>query len=183
MITKYDFYKEIYDIDYDNFNFKDVNFYNMFDYIYSYSPKTIKDYIDYLKKIDQRLDYHPEGNVYNHTKTVTNRLAKTKDINLILSGFLHDTGKDRTTKIEDGIIMQPGHEYYSSQLLEIGSPWRLWVKLLGGNPYVIYFIIENHMKIKQIKGNGKIYKWFHNLDDKLKNYLIIFNKSDKGGFL
>jgi hypothetical protein len=180
--SNYNFYDEIDNIDYSNFNINNIDNRNMFDYIYSYAPDTIKEYIDSLKNIDQRRDYHPEGDVYTHTKVVTNRLSNTKDINLILSGFLHDTGKDRTLKIENDIIMHPGHEYYSKQLLDIGSPWREWIKNLGGNPDLIKFIIKNHMMLKYIKGSSKIKKWFNNLDDIKKYYLIEFEKCDKGGF-
>lgn len=179
---RYNFMKEIQELELSNFDISDVSDDEMFDYIYKNSPSTIKDYIDSLKNVEQRLDYHPEGSVYNHTKAVTNRLAKTKDINLILSGFLHDTGKDRTTKIEDGIIMQPGHEKYSAQLLNMDSPWRTWIKLLGGDPNIIRFIIKNHMKMKTIDNNKKYQKWFNNLPKNLQNYLIDFNKEDRGGF-
>lgn len=182
IFEQYNFNNEINEINYDEFDISNVSNKDMFDYIYSFSPQTIKDYIDFLKNIEQRPDFHPEGNVYNHTKTVTNRLAKTKDINLILAGFLHDTGKDRTTKIENGIIMQPGHEVYSAELLNIGSPWRNWVRKLSGDPYTIRYIIYNHMKIKYMENNNKIKKWFNNLNDKMKYYLITFEKSDKGGF-
>ena len=70
----------------------------MFDYIYSYAPVTIKDYIDTLKNVAQRPDYHPEGNAYIHTKVVVKRIAKTGDINLILAAFLHDLGKVGVSK-------------------------------------------------------------------------------------
>jgi CRISPR/Cas system-associated endonuclease Cas3-HD len=179
---KYNFYKEIDSIDYSNFNILNVKHSDMFDYIYKYTPETLKKYIDSLKNIDQRIDYHPEITVYNHTKAVTNRLSETNDINLILSGYLHDTGKDRTQKIENGIIMQPGHEKYSTQLLNLDSPWRRWIRKLDGNPYIIRFIIRNHMKMKDMKHNNKNTKWFNNLPHRFKYYLNKFNESDKGGF-
>jgi tRNA nucleotidyltransferase (CCA-adding enzyme) len=179
--TRHIFQDELDEINYENFDISLVNDRDMFDYIYIHSPKTIKDYIDFLNTIDQRLDYHPEGNVYNHTKAVTNRIAKSNDINLIIAAFLHDTGKDRTTQIKDGIIMQPGHEKYSTELLNIGSPWRDWVRNLGGDPNVVRFIISNHMKMKNLSNNNKNKKWFDNLKNKLKEYLNIFNRHDYGG--
>jgi len=179
---QHSFYNEIEEIDYSTFDISNVSNKDMFDYIYSYAPKTLKTYIDFLKTIDQRRDYHKEGDVYSHTKAVTNRLSKTKDIDLILSGFLHDTGKDRTQKIENGIIMQPGHEKYSAELLNIGSPWRNWVKNLGGDPDVIRFIISNHMRMKNISNNNKNKKWFDNMNSKFQEYLEIFNSQDYGGY-
>lgn len=179
---QHNFYNEIEQVDYSSFDISNISNKDMFDYIYSYAPKTIKEYIDFLKTIDQRRDYHNEGDVYSHTKAVTNRLAHTKDINLILSGVLHDTGKDRTQKIENGIIMQPGHEAYSAELLNIKSPWRDWVRKLGGHPDIIRFIISNHMKMKNITNNNKNKKWFDTLNKNLQNYLNIFNEQDYGGY-
>jgi len=185
MITifeQYNFYDEIEEIDYSTFDISNISNEDMFDYIYSYAPKTIKEYIDFLKTIDQRKDYHKEGNVYNHTKAVTNRLAKTKNIDLIVSAFLHDTGKDRTQKIENGIIMQPGHEVYSAELMNINSPWRDWVRELDGDPDVIRFVISNHMKMKDMTNNNKNKKWFDKLNQKYKTYLEVFNSQDYGGY-
>lgn len=178
---QYSFDKEINDIDYNSFNILNISDKEMFDYIYSYAPKTLQEYVDFLKTIDQRRDYHPEGSVYNHTKAVTNRIAKTKDIDLILSAFLHDTGKDRTLKVQNDILMQPGHEVYSAELMNIGSPWREWVRRLGGDPDIVRFIISNHMRMKDMKNNNKNKKWFDNLNDKLQKYLDIFNECDTGG--
>ncbi len=185
MITifeNHNFHNEVKNVDYKTFDILNVADIDMFDYIYSYSPETIKEYIDSLKTIDQRRDYHKEGDVYTHTKVVTNRLSKTKNINLIISGFLHDTGKDRTQKIENGIIMQPGHEKYSAELLNVGSPWRKWVRNLGGDPDVIRFIISNHMKMKNLSNNNKNKKWFDNLNQKYQLYLNTFNAEDRGGY-
>jgi len=181
IFEQYNFLSEINNIDFSDFNIKNIRNKDMFDYIYSFAPKTLKEYINNLKTIDQRRDYHEEGNVYNHTKAVTNRLSDTKNINLIISGFLHDTGKDRTQKIEKGIIMQPGHEIYSAQLMDIGSPWREWVKRLGGNPNIIRFIIRNHMRMKDMDNNNKNKKWFNNLKQQYKYYLNTFNEQDYGG--
>ena len=181
VFEQYNFYSEIDEIDYSTFDISSVDDKDMFDYIYSYSPKTIKEYIDSLKDIDQRRDFHPEGDVFIHSKTVTNRISKSKDINLILSAFLHDTGKDRTQKIEGGIIMQPEHEVYSAQLMDIGSPWRNWVKHLGADPDTIKFIISNHMKMKNLSNNNKNKRWYDNLNQKDKRHLEIFNSADQGG--
>lgn len=182
IFEEYSFYDEINEIDYSKFDINNVDDSNMFDYIYSYSPDTIKGYIDSLKNIEQRKDYHPEGNVYEHTKTVVNRLAKTKNINLILSGYLHDTGKDRTTEIKDDTIMQPGHEVYSAQLLNIGSPWRMWIRELRGDPDIVKFIIRNHMRMKAMKGDIRNKRWFDSLDERIKYYMVTFSNADRGGW-
>jgi len=178
---QHSFYNEIEEIDYSTFDISNIADKDMFDYIYSYAPKTIKEYIDFLKTIHQRLDYHPEVDVYSHTKAVTNRIAKTKDIDLIVSAFLHDTGKDRTQKIEKDIIMQPGHEVYSAQLMDIKSPWRDWARKLGADPDIVRFIISNHMRMKNLSNNNKNKKWFDKLNTKYQTYLTTFNEVDRGG--
>ena len=176
------FFDEINSIDFSNFDISSIMDADMFDYIYNYSPQTIKDYIDSLKTIAQRTDYHPEGDVYIHTKTVVNRIAETKNIDLIIAAYLHDTGKDRTQIIKNNIIMHPGHEAYSSQLLNTGSPWRSWIIKLGGSADTIKFIIGNHMKMKYLSNNkNKI--WYDNISSIQKKYLNIFTKVDKGGLL
>lgn len=183
MITvfeSYNFYQEIEDIDFSTFDISRVEPKDMFDYIYSYAPVTIKDYIDTLKNVAQRPDYHPEGNAYIHTKVVVKRIAKTGDINLILAAFLHDLGKDRTEKIEKDTIMHPHHELYSAEVLNIGSPWRDWIRALGGDPYIVRDIVLNHMRLKD-KNNKKSQEWISNLNNKLKTYLEIFNDVDTGG--
>jgi hypothetical protein len=185
MITifeNHNFYSEIEKIDYSTFDISNIPDKDMFDYIYSYAPETIKEYIDFLKTIDQRRDFHPEVDVHTHTKAVTNRLSKSKDIDLIISGFLHDTGKDRTQKIVNGIISQPGHEKYSAELLNVGSPWREWLKQLGADPDLVRFIISNHMKMKNLDNNNKNKKWLDALETKYKTYLEIFSLSDRGGY-
>lgn len=181
MFEQYNFRQEIEDIDYSTFDISKVKPIDMFDYIYSFAPVTIQKYMDTLKNIKQRPDYHPEGDAYIHTKVVVKRIANTKDINLILAAFLHDLGKDRTEKIENDIIMHPRHELYSAEILNVGSPWREWVRKLGGDPYLVRDIIINHMKIKEMSKNKKLQDWFSGLGNQMKNFLEIFNSADRGG--
>ena len=69
-----------------------------FKILYNEAPDKLKAEIDATKLIKQSDKWHPEGNVFVHTRLVTNRLFNTyHDINLTLAGFLHDLGKVRTT--------------------------------------------------------------------------------------
>jgi len=179
----YDFYNELEVIDFSAFDISKIKDNDMFDYIYNFSPQTIKQYINSLKMIYQRPDYHPEGDVYTHTKTVVNRIASTKNIDLIIAAYMHDTGKDRTHKIIKGTIMHPGHADYSSQLLNIGSPWRQWVRKLGGKPSTVRYIISNHTKMKELNTNNKSKLWYQSLNKEYKKYFDLFSEFDKGGFI
>jgi len=57
------------------------------------TPKLIQVMLEQTKKSGKRLDYHPEGTLYAHIKTMWERLKQTNDINLELSATLHDICK------------------------------------------------------------------------------------------
>ena len=71
-----------------------------------------------MKATEQEPEYHGEGNVYNHTKLVTEamiglpiyRESDERDRTvLFLSALLHDIGKIRCTRREGGRITSPHH--------------------------------------------------------------------------
>ena len=71
-----------------------------------------------MKATEQEPEYHGEGNVYNHTKLVTEaimelpiyRESEERDRTvLFLSALLHDIGKIRCTRHEGGRITSPYH--------------------------------------------------------------------------
>lgn len=150
-----------------------------FDALYDAAPQSLKDLLDGLKLVKQNPEWHPEGDTYIHTKTVVNRLAKYKDINLSLAGLFHDEGKNRTTKInpKTGQYHSPGHEIYSAQAVDAFSDW---IIEMGGNTNVIREIILNHMIIKYTDQMTKLQRKHIPL---LKSYPLIlkFSEADRGG--
>lgn len=83
--------------------------------------------LDNLKKTDQNLTHHPEGNVWNHTMMVLDRAAKNKEFSedskaFMWAALLHDIGKGTTTKIRRGKITSYNHdkegEFLSIKFLE-----------------------------------------------------------------
>ena len=93
-----------------------------------YFPKLIK-----LKDIEQDFEYHPEGDVEEHTKqvmNVANNIAKRENLNadekavLMFSALLHDIGKIDTTKKtfvpkkNREVITSRGHEAKSAEISE-----------------------------------------------------------------
>lgn len=147
------------------------------------APDDLREYVLTLKGVDQRVDRHPEGNVYVHTRVVTDRVAKYGDIELSIAALMHDTGKDRTTDINPKTDMprSPGHQKYSAQAVRI---WSEWIRSMGADPYVVYSLVLHHMD-KDLAGlnkplvDGKLmkhlatYPWYHKLEKLME--------ADRGG--
>ncbi|MFP4697897.1 MAG: HDIG domain-containing metalloprotein [Eubacteriales bacterium] len=76
-----------------------------------------------LKKIEQSLIHHPEGNVWNHTMLVLDYAAIVKDYSQDVKAFmwatlLHDIGKSTTTKLRKGRITAYNHDTEGAILAE-----------------------------------------------------------------
>lgn len=68
-----------------------------------------------LKNIEQEKQYHPEGNVWNHTKMVVENALKFKDMAIDKRSFMwaalfHDIGKISTTKFIRGRYRSYNHD-------------------------------------------------------------------------
>lgn len=71
-----------------------------------------------MKKIPQNPKFHGEGDVYIHTQLVCGELIKLPDfwkldqtqmLGVFIAAILHDIGKIRTTRMEDGEWVSPHH--------------------------------------------------------------------------
>ena len=71
-----------------------------------------------MKRTPQNPLYHGEGDVYAHTKATARELTKSPAFyefsqrartELFLAAVLHDVGKVKTTRMEDGAWTSPGH--------------------------------------------------------------------------
>lgn len=148
--------------------------------LFNLLPDELKKRVMGLKNIPQRLDYHPEGNTLKHTIMVVTRALKADDIDLAIAAMIHDIGKDSTAKFnpKTGYDSHIGHENVSADLVKQYSSW---IRSLGGNPANIYYIVKNHMKMKQFD------KMKQKKKDKLSSFrafpkLSTFaSKFDKGG--
>ena len=119
--------------------------------------------VEECRYVKQELNYHPEGDVYNHSLQVLFiAFRESRDIDLILAGLLHDVGK---------IIDSKGHENYGVEILEgYVSDKTIW-------------LVENHMRIKyflsgELKKRKKVLMLFNN--DWFKD-LILLNRWDNMG--
>ena len=71
--------------------------------------------IEALKGCDQPPDFHPEGDVFVHTRLMLSLLAPDASLPLILSVLLHDIGKPSTRVVDEtGRIRFNGHEGVST---------------------------------------------------------------------
>lgn len=101
-----------------------------FDLILSYVPSgedidwdgllktSLGPIFDDMRKTPQNELYHAEGNVFNHTRLVCEALVKQEEYKsedknvrtiLFLSALLHDIGKIRCTRLENGSYTSPRH--------------------------------------------------------------------------
>ena len=93
-------------------------------------------HLDAMNKTEQEFQWHPEGNVWEHTKYVCDAMNDICDreniqgeqrIVLLLAALCHDIGKPDTTIIKDGQIRSPGHAFIGGPitnkfLTSIGCP-------------------------------------------------------------
>lgn len=79
-----------------------------------------------MMQTPQHPAWHGEGDVWAHTKMVCEALASLASFQalplrqqqeLALAALLHDAGKIRTTHLEDGILVSPGHAAEGAQMI------------------------------------------------------------------
>lgn len=121
-----------------------------FEELVELAPTLIKRKLEQLECLRERPDYHPEPNTKEHIKIVTERLIKTGDINLILSGVFHDICKFDTARLnhKNGYPTSPGHDAWAASLIRNNQEIQDFIQSLGGNIVQIAEICENHMRIK-----------------------------------
>lgn len=111
-----------------------------------------------MREIQQDPKYHAEGNVYIHTRMVCEALVSNRVFHqlpagrkteIFLAALLHDLGKVKTTRKEDGAWVSPHHSVTGSQMVREF----LWKKGgLCGTAETIRFretvcaLIRNHMR-------------------------------------
>lgn len=105
-----------------------------------------------LKTTEQNPEWHPEGDVWIHTKMVVDEAAlivrrenldEDSAFMIMLGALCHDLGKPLVTRVIDGRIRSIGHE-------EAGeAPTRSFLKTVGASSMVIekiVGIVKDHLK-------------------------------------
>jgi hypothetical protein len=116
------------------------------------APTLIKRKLVQLKFLRERPDFHPEPSTFEHIRIVTERLEQTENIDLILSGILHDICKLDVVKenSKTGFPTSPGHEDAAFDLIIHNSEIIDWIFQNGGNWNRVAHIVKNHGRIHQL---------------------------------
>lgn len=102
-----------------------------------------------LREVEQSPQYHPEGNVWNHTLMVVDEAAKVKGKSrnhrvFMWAALLHDIGKASSTKIKKGKITSYNHDKAGAELAaEFLAPFIEEKRILSE----ICELIRYHMQI------------------------------------
>lgn len=147
------------------------------------APFSITSRLDFLSTLVERKDYHPEANTLVHIQMVTDCLVATGDINLILTGVLHDIckGDDGILDLtggQDGFPTSPGHGPAAAKLIQSDLDIQKWIIALGGDIQRICDLCDNHMRIKQFDHMPAVKQQrFRDLD--CFDDLLVFTAGDK----
>jgi poly(A) polymerase len=104
--------------------------------------------MDALKGCDQPPEFHPEGDVFVHTRLMLSMLAPDASLPLVLSVLFHDIGKPATRAVDEtGRIRFNGHEGVSA-----GMTLRLLQRLRFRNEVIDAVIpaVRLHMSFKDV---------------------------------
>ena len=106
-----------------------------------------------LRNVEQPPDYHPEGDVLEHTLLMLDHLVVPSAV-LAWAVFFHDLGKSETfSRTEAGRIHFFGHENAGCVIAE-----RVMVRLRFAKSDMrdIQYLIENHMRFGTVRAEAKL---------------------------
>jgi tRNA nucleotidyltransferase/poly(A) polymerase len=102
-----------------------------------------------MKGCEQPPEFHPEGDVFVHTRLMLSLLPETVSIPLVFSVLLHDTGKPPTCQVDEtGRIRFNGHESVSAALTG-----QIFERLRFSNAQTEATVVavKNHMAFKDVQ--------------------------------
>ncbi|MEO6053540.1 MAG: CCA tRNA nucleotidyltransferase [Chthoniobacterales bacterium] len=105
--------------------------------------------IDALKGCEQPPQFHPEGDVFVHTRLMLSLLPEQVSLPLVLAVLFHDIGKPPTqTRDETGRIRFNGHEHVSAEMTR-----KIMQRLRFSNEIADATIeqVRNHMAFKDVQ--------------------------------
>lgn len=114
------------------------------------TPPRLRALVLELEEVEQNPNHHPEGNVYEHTRIVTERAIKAGfGPDVIVAAFFHDIGKGATQGVNEktGFPTAYGHEKVSARLV---SHFSDFVDELDADPQKVEWLVEQHMRYKRL---------------------------------
>jgi poly(A) polymerase len=111
--------------------------------------KVLLPEIEGLKGCEQPADFHPEGDVFVHTRLMLSLLPAGVSAPLVFSVLLHDAGKPAAfRRDETGRIRFNGHESISA---EITTAVFHRLRFSNAETAATVAIVKNHMSFKDVK--------------------------------
>ena len=103
--------------------------------------------IESMKGVEQPPEFHPEGDVFVHTKMLMERLKNAEPV-LVWGALLHDVGKPQTFSVDGKRIRFNNHAHLGAQMAKA-----ILQRLRFSNREVdrIVSCVENHMKFANVK--------------------------------
>jgi tRNA nucleotidyltransferase/poly(A) polymerase len=105
--------------------------------------------VEKLKGCEQPPEFHPEGDVFVHTRIMLGMLNPDASLPLVLGVLFHDIGKPPTfQRDETGRIRFNGHEYLSAEMTRA-----IMMRLRFTNAEIdaTEVIVKNHMAFKDVQ--------------------------------
>lgn len=105
--------------------------------------------VDALKGCEQPPEFHPEGDVFVHTRLMLSLLHEPVSVPLVFSVLFHDIGKPPTMQVDPtGRIRFNGHETVSAHMTE-----EIMRRLRFSNSDITDTVemVQNHMVFKDVK--------------------------------
>jgi hypothetical protein len=125
---------------------------------------------DILRGVPQDAEFHPEGDVWTHTRAVRSAMQQaiamakpvvgdvTREQQKMLraAAWLHDVGKAHATVKINGRWRSPAHEravHVKAMLRKLGWPWRgMWEKATFEEKKTLAYLAARHMAMSDDRG-------------------------------
>ncbi len=127
---------------------------------------------DAMKGVEQPPEFHPEGDVFIHTKLLMDKL-ENPSVSLAFGALLHDIGKPAAYSNENGKIRFYSHSRVGCEIAE-----KMLKRLRFSNKEIdqILSCVDNHMKFAKVKEmrEGKLKQFItrHNFLEELELHRI-----------
>lgn len=104
--------------------------------------------VEAMKKVEQPEKFHPEGDVFEHTRLLFTNLKPPVSEVLAFSALFHDVGKPKTQAIRKGRLTFYEHSEEGSEIArDIMRRLRFSNETIEG----VYECVRNHMKFMDVK--------------------------------